>query len=355
MSKNQSNSTEDFHFTTFISPWVLPNEEIPFHVTWDKDFDFTHIEIHIPDDIHFLESINIENIILEKNLLIIPKKNLKYLGRVNSFPRFFGLIFIYKNHLFKGLKKFREIRCDFYKDQEIIHEITILAKIFRPRLVLKSLSDKIYIDDNQDDYLVELNFESQGFGFIKIKLELEINKSNIPFDQSIFENVISNLLDKYSFMFEESDLEEDSEEESDFHFSENDVNIFFKILEDYNMNPLSREKDISDILLDKNISSILVADFYTELIKELRLRYRHEDVEILDPHIKIPKKIFENIIHSGRLCILYKDLQENMYEPIDIDLNIIDRRSKIKKPNINFHISVSKVEDNTFEDIEKVT
>ncbi|KKN25529.1 hypothetical protein LCGC14_0883960 [marine sediment metagenome] len=354
MSKNQSNSTEDYNFKTFISPWVLPNEEIPFHITWDKDFDFTHIEIHIPKDIHFLEHINIENIIVEKNLLKIPKESLKYLGRLNSFPRFFGLIFIYKNHLFKGLKKFREIQCYFYKNQMIIQKISLLAKIFRPRLVLKSLADKIYIDDNQDDYLVELNFESQGFGFIKIKLDLEINKSKIPFDQSIFENVISNLLDKYSFMFEKSDLEEDSDDESDFHFNEKDVNIFFKILKDYKANPKSREKDISDILLENNMNNIMVADFYTELIKELRLRYRYEDVEILDPHIKIPKKIFENIIHSGRLCILYKDLQENIYEPIDIDLNIIDRRSKIKSPNINFQISVQEVEDNTFEDVEKV-
>ncbi len=47
-------------FKTYIAPWVLPNEDIPAHLIWDKDFEFNHIEIYLPEDIKLKEILNVD-------------------------------------------------------------------------------------------------------------------------------------------------------------------------------------------------------------------------------------------------------------------------------------------------------
>jgi len=132
------------------------------------------------------------------------------------------------------------------------------------------------------------------------------------------------------------------------------VNIFIYLLKKYNEDKFTRKKDIGNLMKEKNIEGVFISDFYNELIKELRLRYKYENVVLNNPNVSIPQEIFQDIIHSSKIRLYYKDLNENLYDPVEIDLNLKDHRSNLKKPLINFRVQIKKITDHAFKDIEKV-
>jgi len=134
MTKNQSISISNINFETFIGPWVLPNEEIPVHITWDKDFDFDFIITKVPRDLDFVEAINILDYEIQETNIKILKDNIKKLGSDHIFPNFIGLIFVFRDNNFNGLKIFKDIEIIYYKNQDMLKNISLIAKIFRPRL-----------------------------------------------------------------------------------------------------------------------------------------------------------------------------------------------------------------------------
>lgn len=339
-------------FESFIGPWVLPNEEIPAHITWDEKFDFEQIIINFPDDLDFVELLNAVYKKITNSEIFIDKKDIKHLGH-GAHPYFIGIIFLNKKIDFDGLKLFRDIFFRFIdKDGQIVKNVKLTAKIFRPKLINISEIPPILLTDDKKDYSVDINLEYRGFGFVSIKLEPEFNKSKIPFDKSIFEKVIENLEKKYIPYLE---TEKDPEIiENDEGFDIENLKIFMNLLEKYNKDQLTHEKDIGILMKDYNIEGIFISDFFNELIKELRQRYKYENIILNNTKIKIPQEKFRDIIHSSKIHISYRDLNDNLYEPIKIDLNLKDHRADLVKPLINFRIQIKKITDNAFRDIEKV-
>ncbi|MBA7672247.1 hypothetical protein ES703_80422 [subsurface metagenome] len=353
MFKKQLKFENGINFESFIGPWVLPNEEIPVHLTWDYNFEFNKILIEFPSDLIFIELINAVYKTKNNSKIVIEKQDIKHLGH-GTHPNFIGIIFIYKEFNFIGLKQFHDIKFKFLnKSGEIVKNIMLTAKIFRPKLKNISEIQPIQLTDNENDYTVDINLIYEGFGIVSIKLEPEINKSKIPFDQPIFEKVIENLEVRYITYLEAQKTQSDIQE-SEIEIDDEKVSIFIDLLKKFNEDKFTRETDIGNLMKDNNIEGVLISDFYNELIKELRLRYRYENVILNNPNVNIPQEKFYDIIHSSKILIHYKDLNENIYEPVEIDLNLKDHRSDFTKTKINFKIQIKKITDNAFKDIERV-
>lgn len=353
MVEKQLKRENNINFETFVGPWVLPNEEIPVHLTWDHNFEFDKILIEFPSDLTFIELINATYKTIDNSKIIIGKNEIKHLGH-ETHPNFIGIIFIYKEINFIDLKRFCDIYFNFLsKSSEIVKKIKLTAKIFRPELKNISEIQPIQLTDNENDYVVDINLIYEGFGIVSIKLEPEINKSKIPFDQPIFEKVIENLEERFNSFLGSQKTQSDITE-SEIEINDEKFNIFINLLKRFNVDEYTREKDIGNLMKDNKIEGFLISEFFNELIKELRLRYRYENIILNNPNVNIPQEKFHDIIHSSKILIHYKDLKENIYEPVEIDLNLKDHRSDFSKPLINFKIQIKKITDNTYRDIESV-
>lgn len=352
MIKKESNIENVINFESFIGPWVLPNEEIPIHIIWNENFDFEQILVEFPSDLNFVELINAVYSKHTDSKIIIKKEDIKHLGH-GTHPNFIGIIFIYNEINFEGLKQFHDIFFKFLnKNCEILKEIKLTAKIFRPRLRNMTEVQPIQLTDNKNDYSVEINLIYEGFGFVAIKLEPEINKSKIPFDETIFEKIIENLEKKYlenNMIF--GDIQENN---SGIDIDIEKFNVFIHLLKKFNKDKTTREKDIGNLMKENSIENILISDFYNELITELRLRYKYENMILSNPNVSIPREKFRDIIHNSKIRIYYKDLNENSYDPVEINLDLQDHRSNLDKSMINFKIQIKQITDNAFGDIEKV-
>lgn len=346
----------DINFDIFIGPWVLPNEEIPVHITWDEDFDFDVIEIEMPENLEFLEDINVIKREIDKNKIIILKDNIKKHNAFDSFPRFFGLIFVYKEHNFPMLKSFKDLRILFYRNSSIIKEVILTAKIFRPRLKNISELTPVILEDKDRDYSVTINLACEGFGFVSTSAEAEINKIKISFDESIFKKVHKELEQRYTNFLNIRELNADIIKTDIFYskITEDSVKKFLGILERNIYLDKSEDKSIIEIFEEENVDIIFIIDFIMEIIKELKIRYKNENVMLNNPVLELPKEKFNEFIDNIKILIHYHDLKGNKYEPVIINLDVDDQRFEPKKTRINFVIKVDKIKDNSFKDIEKV-
>jgi len=352
MTKNQSISISNINFETFIGPWVLPNEEIPVHITWDKDFDFDFIITKVPRDLDFVEAINILDYEIQETNIKILKDNIKKLGSDHIFPNFIGLIFVFRDNNFNGLKIFKDIEIIYYKNQDMLKNISLIAKIFRPRLKDISSIPTITLTDDRKLYSIDVNLECEGFGFVSAYLETQINEIKIPYDFSIFKKACENLEKRYDFVFNNN---ENIEKEPFYEgIDEDSIEKFIKFLSKCSINPNFKPDDILNTFKEDNFENVFIADFFTELLKETRLRYEYENVELKNPTTEIPYEKFNEIIHSSKIYIHYEDLIKNKYNPIEIIHKVKDRRSDTKDTKITFLININKIKDNTFEDIEKI-
>jgi len=338
-------------FEQFIAPWVLPNEEIPMHIKWNQDFEFDFIEIDYPKDVDFVEVINVNNFKEEESKIIILKEYVRYIMYNNSFSSYFGIIFLYEDINFKELKLFKDILIVFKKDEKIIKQFNMTAKIFRPMLINISNLNPITIDNNSINHSVHLSLESKGFGYVSTFIEVKINKLKISFDESILERIEKKLKKKYGEILEEFNEEEFKEK---LKLEKDSVKNFIKVLDNYISKKEELDEKITDYLSEENVELSLIFDFLIELVKEVKIQNKYENLLLKSPSLELPKESFNEIINQIIIYINYKDLVKNEYPPVEIPLNIIDRRDKPQNTVINFQIKINNIIDNSFYDIEKI-
>ena len=349
---NQINSKWDIkfdvEFDTFIAPWVLPNEEIPMHITWNRNFDFTQIVIDFPDDLNLVEVLNVNKFEIKTSKIILEKKNIRFIEDEEGYTSYFGIVFVYKDINFDTLKLFRDIKVTFKNSKEIIEEFFFVAKIFRPKLINITELESIIITDKSSDYKVNLNLETQGFGYVSTFLEVKINKDVVTFNETVVERIIKKLKKKYSKLIEEK--------KEDTVIGNINVNIemlkkFLNVLEKYSS---EEEEYITDYFTEENVDIALWVDFIIELIKEVKIQNRYENILLKSPSLVLPEENFNEIIKSIVVCINYEDLNNNKYSPVEIPLEINDTRIRPQKTIIDFKIKIDDVIDNSFYDIENV-
>jgi len=352
MSSERNNT----NFKSFISPWVLPNEEIPVHIIWDKDFDFNIVKIEKPEDLILSEFVNIEKYYQEEDSYIIHKESIKNLDGTKNYPCFFGIIFMYKNLNFDDLKLFKNIKVRFCKDTEIVYELPFIARIFRPKLNNLSAINPIVLKDRKNDYKINLNFECKGFGFVSTSIEAEINRVKITFDDSLFNRVYIKLKRKYENIFTNNfnDIKTEIREKFIPRINPESINKFLNIIFVFVNEENEENEDIIKIFEEENIDVFLIMDFIVAVIEELKIRYKNENVLLTTPVLELPKESFNDFIHKILLFIHYEDLKGNKYDPLILELKVNDKRSLPQNTKINFVINVDKIEDRTYKDIENI-
>lgn len=351
--KEDYNNLDKPDFITFISPWVLPNEEIPLHLNWEKDFSFEQVEILFPEDLNFVESININCLEFKNSKILIKKQDIRVFKQILDFPNFFGLIFKNANIEFKKLVLFHEIKISFIENDKVVEEIILIAKIFRPVLFNNSQLEKIILSDENKEYNVSLNLILKGFGFVSTSIEVIINRIKISFDESAVKKVYEKLKKKYKSFLKS----EDNKAKNIIEITEESINKFKVMLQDYIAKEESENGKITSLVeqFDKeNINILLIIDFIVELIKESKIRQKFENILLKNPFIEIPKEKFNEFIDSIQILIHYEDLIGNIYEPLVIPLDIIDYRTDPQEFIINFKIEINNIENKTFYEVDKL-
>ena len=339
------------YFEQFIAPWVLPNEEIPMHIKWNQDFEFEFIEIEYPKDVEFTEVINVNSFKEEKSKIIIQKEDIRYIIYNYSFLSYFGIIFLYKDINFKELKLFKDIIVSFKKNDNIIKQFNMTAKIFRPMLINISNLNPITINDNNINHSVHLSLESKGFGYVSTYIEVKINRLKISFNESILERIEKKLKKKFGKILKEFNEEEFKDK---LKLNKDSIENFMKVLENYVAKKEEFGEKITDYFSEENIELSLIFDFLIELVKEVKIQNKYENLLLKSPSLELPKESFNELINQIIIYVNYKDLQKNEYPPVEIPLDIIDMRDKPQNTVINFQIKINNIVDNSFYDIEKI-
>jgi len=354
------NKEKEIKFNTFIGPWALPNEEIPAHIIWNVDFEFDSIKIFFPENIKFFDILNVGNYHKTKNTVSLFKNEIKRI----DFPKYFGFIVAYTSIDIDKLKIFKDIKIVFYKDDKIIYKIILTAKIFRPKLVNKSEIDPIILTDGELNFTIPLNLECRGFGFIDIRLKALINKVEFSIDQNVIERVKENLEKKYSIITESYEKVEDKK----IQINKKSLNNFFKALDKYikmlnhleesnENNGIKKEKikkKITEFLDEKNVEFEFINDFFLELLDQIVIRNKFENILMRDPYLEIPNEKFNEFIEKIIISVNYHDLNGNEYEDLKIPLIVKDLRIEPKKTKINFKIDIENIKNYTFTNVEQI-
>lgn len=347
-------------FKTYIAPWVLPNEEIPVHLIWDNDFEFDYVKIFLPEDIILKEIINVDNYEIKKEIIIIPKKEIKKV----HFPNFFGLLLNYTSIVIEKLKLFRDIKICFYKSEILRFETILTAKIFRPKIINKSELTPIILDDSTTEINVPLNLQCVGFGYVDLKLKASINKLVISIEKNLIEKVQENLENKYKIV-EDIDESNNTEKEKDnrVHVNKEAINRFFNVIDEYvkllktkkNLKEQEKfEKKITDFLAENNVESRFIIDFFFELFTQIKIRNKFENVLMRDSYLEIPREFFNEFVKSIVIYVSYKDLMDNEYNDVEIPLPITDLRSPPQNTTIFFKVDIENIKNDIFHNIEKI-
>jgi len=345
-------------FKPYIAPWVLPNEDIPVHLIWDNDFEFDYLIVYLPEDIELLEILNVEEYEIKEGLIIISKRNIK---RVH-FPNFFGLLLKYNSIEIENLKLFRDIRISFYKSEEIKFETTLIAKIFRPKIIDKSKIRPIILDDSTTSVNISLNLQCVGFGFVDLKLKAIINRVQISIEKNLIEKVKENLEKKYKIAEdeEESNVSEKAKGKR-VYVNKESINNFFEVLDKYDKlakKTLAEqekfEKKITDFLAENDVESRFIIDLFIELLTLIKVRNKFENVLMRDSYLEIPHEYFNEYVENIMICVSYRDLMDNEYNDVEIPLPIKDLRLKPRNTTIFFKVDIENIENDIFQNIDKI-
>jgi len=347
-------------FKRYIAPWALPNEDIPLHLIWDNDFEFSNVKIVLPEDITLKEVINVENYEIKKNSILIPKKEIKCV----NYPNFFGLVLNYTSFI-EDLLLFRDVKISFIKNDDILRFETVLtAKILRPKIINKSKIEPIILEDSTTKIIVPLDLQCVGFGYIDLKLKALINKVQISIEKNIIEKIRENLEKNYKIIENSEEFNKiQKDDDGRIYVNKESVDSFFNVLDSYakliktKKDPEKKEKigkKITEFFTENNVESRFVLDFFHELFTQIKIRNKFENVLMRDSNLEIPHEHFNEFVESIVIFVEYKDPMENEYNDVEIPLSIIDIRSQHQNTNICFNIKIENIENDIFHNIDKI-
>jgi len=172
-----------------IVPWALPREKIPVHVELPKNLVFDEIHIKVPYDFEFVDFLNVEEVIIEKELAKITKVMRPTLKDV---PMYFGFV-IASTKIPEEIKIAKRITIEFIRNNEVINALNLIARIFRPKIEITKSIEKIELVDDQERFNAPINLKYIGFGDIKLKIEAEIGGRIVSHGESIIYELLRRL------------------------------------------------------------------------------------------------------------------------------------------------------------------
>jgi len=297
----------------YIAPWAIPNENIPLHVVWDSNENIQEITLIKPKTLLIKEIFNSDYI--EVSDSEVKFKNFDSDG-------YFSIELISKE--IKMLEKKCDIVLKFLKNDKILEKLNFSITIFRPILETVCIPEEIEVIKDRDEFKVrnpiELRYKGHGNVFVhvksansselQIKIPAEIQKTMDKFqeDLEIGLNELKSKYPEYEKLFKS--LEDD--EELSLTNIETKLEIYSDIFENDN--------DFSEDFMKK--FSYAIKENYAQLDDYIIgpfLEYIRaspiKTVYLIDPIWRF--NFQENAKHLN-LEINYFDLEENVYEPINI-------------------------------------
>ncbi|MDG3547998.1 hypothetical protein [Methanobacterium formicicum] len=349
-----------------IVPWALPREEIPVRIEIPRSVFFDKIRIKIPSDFKFNDFLNVAKVEVTKSTAVIHE-----LIKTKSLetPLYFGFI-VSSTSIPEKLKISKRIWVELLKKNEVVEQKKLNARIFRPKLEITDINEKIELKDNINDYEMPMDIKYIGFGDIQLKIEgkiedkikgeiisesetivnelfkriwedsqTELTPSSYEKNReiNIEDSVIQELIDK----IEEKIKEDDIEGLADL-LSEEEIELFKKSFS----NPETKNKFL-------NVVYTRAEDIFIGLLSELFETNPTDNVKLTNSQTNIKVKINSHIT-SITTHLLYKDSIGNEYPPVKIPIKIVDNRDDRSQTNISMPIRINKWEEEPFMNVAEM-
>jgi len=319
----------------FIAPWALPKEDIPIHLVWEPSFQFDTIHIELPPDMILNELFNVNSHDINGQMINIQSlKSNNYFGFVTS-----------SKDIFEEHHVIRDIHVKFMKKDEVVFQKIFIANIFRPYVTVQTPPTEITIKDtSRFNDLLKIKLKLTGFGKISLRNEVSMGGEFKTKPEQLYQEIIRNIITTYNeggpdfndkgikinpeYLERQAMeyIEKIQREDLPSDFEENLISGFREWVADE-----SHRAELMNIT-SKSLESILIQSILFHLEK-----YPENNVSMPEgkPFIRL-----EELTEQIRLKFRYKDAIENDYEPIHINIKVINKTIKpLREHRIPVNIS----------------
>lgn len=334
-----------------IAPWALPNEPMPIHIGWEPQFDFQTATVGIPEGFDFVEFTNLDKVRLEGRKAIVDKSMVGKGGTSSYFGCVICCGRIPKETSFEGM-----VVVSFVHHEQVEFSRELLARIFRPQLAFIDAPETIELKDGGTVRSLPLHLRYTGFGDIQLRVEATIGGNIVSEGGSIAFEILRRLW-----------LSEISEKEEDETAAKKKENLkvapqYVKAIADEVQQIVATGQMPTD-MLDRGVLEEIrawlqdtrrkrafmdvlysrIEDMLLGMLVDLLESHPATNVRLVDPRAKISTQI-RAPIEKLMLRLRYQDLLGNDYDPVEVPIRIIDRRTQAK-PALDIPIVIEKWED----------
>jgi hypothetical protein len=352
----------------YIVPWSLPNERMPLHVTWSPDVFFDKIHVIVPSDFRIHDILNVDEVELKEHEAIITKVK----SPCEGFPCYFGMV-ISAFKIFEELKVAKKITVNFIRNGETYYCLELYGRIFRPRLEILKSPKEIELTDDMSKNKLPLNLRYIGFGDIELKIEATIGGKIVSIGESIVYELmrrlwLSDIVEKKMEKSKTIGSKEKDKQKRELRLEPAYVRQMAQKLQemiDRGIIP-TEELDAEAIAgLKEWLADVKTKDKFMEIVYEktgelllsllmdLFEKNPTSNVKLQDAKTIIRTKI-KTPVTALTLRLLYKDNIGNDYPPIEIPIQVSDKRTESSGFLIEIPILIEKWESEPFMNVEKM-
>lgn len=321
MNEETINGTTVKIVSEYVAPWALPKEDIPLHLMWEPTICYDIIRIKLPPDLVLKEFFNVENYTQENSLYLISQlKTSNFFGFTVASKEDFEAPHIKKLVNIALIKNGQEI---FSKDYEV--------NIFRPYVsFIKSPTVITVTDDVQKKEPFWVTLKLSGFGNVQIRTEISSGGEFIERAEPLYREMVRKLVSSFRLgelektrkgieinpLYLQNKVKEYIEriERKDFPLDVGEKDL--ESLQSWVKVPSNRDKMME--LISRHLESLLVDSllFYFD-------RYPTDNIQM--PQGK-PVMLIEKATQRIRIRFRYRDAMLNEYKPIEIAIDVDDKR-----------------------------
>lgn len=339
-----------FH-NTYIAPWALPNEVIPFHCVWEPEEKLSKICFQFPEDYELIDTLNFtkyecdhSNRLISINISDLKSNN--YFGAVISYVK-----------ICDEIERKDDVEVKFLNNKEIISIKKFNTRVVRPKIIIEKIEKPIRIDDKSNlNKLINLNVTHKGFGTANIDIQVTERDKNISKYSSIYFDMIKKIFEEISEKLSDLDdafddnislnkdmmkkiadsfLDITNEKDNPFGLSEEEINEAKEIIRD------KAQQEIAYRVFLKNLSTIFLSAllYYNDRHPDdsIRLLYGNMAADItgkieeLDVTITyFDSQYNEYPKENTKIMILDNRSPENMIDTISIPINIVWKKELLE-------------------------
>ena len=336
---------------TEIPQWALPREEITFYVKLKKNLTILKIVIQIPECFEIKDYINVEKLEQHGNQI-----DVLMIGK-SSFSKYdyFGIT-IATREPFNDLAVESKISIILIESDNTTTQTETYARIFRPLLVIDKVPERIPLNDVEETAL-PIHLKFKGFGDISIRIEADIGGTLVSEGGvSVMDRLFHGFLREGIF-----DAELDKNGDNEIKIDKTALvrafdNFKIKLGDADYLKNLEKDKNITEEAIEwlksfekeqqEKFMNVLYDTMEGYMIKKLTdIFARHVSRHLqLDSGTNIIAEIKTKLTNL-RLRIFYRDLADNIYLPLEANVEIIDKREDDTKLHVMIPIDIERVDE----------